>query len=98
MHSYIVMNKFAGSDLMGIQNWCICPDVLQDYINDWFFIHTVNDTAVFYGTQWQLMEVGVNYIIVRRWVVDIGGYQNAILFCHQIVGLSEAPPDFPPNN
>lgn len=77
---------------MGIRNFCACPDVLEQYINNWFYIYTENDTDAFYGTQWQLVDVGVNYLVVRRPVADLGGFQTTIFFCHQIVGLTEAPP------
>ncbi len=83
---------------MGIHGRCICPDILERFINDWFFIYTENDTEAFFDVQWQLVDVGVNYIVVRRFVVDIGGVQRAILFCDQIVGLAEAPPGSMPNN
>lgn len=84
---------------MGIRSGCICPDVLVQYINNWFFIYTENDTQPFYDTQWQLVDVGVNYIVVRRFVADIGGVQTAVLFCNQIVGLAAAPPGpMPPVN
>jgi len=83
---------------MGIHGRCICPDVLEQFINDWFFIYTQNDTEAFFDVQWQLVDVGVNYIVVRRFVVDIGGVQTAILFCDQIVALAEAPPGPMPGN
>ncbi len=81
------------SDKVGIQRTCICPDVLDQYIGDWFYVYTDNDTDAFFGLRWQLVDVGLNYIVVRRPVVDLDGTQTAILFCHQIVGLVEAPPE-----
>ena len=50
---------------MGLNSRCICPDVLEQFINDWFFIYTENDTEAFFDVQWQLVDVGVNYIVVR---------------------------------
>lgn len=78
---------------MGYRHWCSCPDILEQYTNQWFYIYTVNDTVAFYETQWQLVDVGCNYIVVRRPVVDLGGFQTTILFCDRIVALAEAPPD-----
>src|SRR5690606_41459407 len=57
--------------------------------SDLFFIYTENDTEAFFDVQWQLVDVGVNYIVVRRFVADIGGTQTAILFCNQIVRSEE---------
>lgn len=77
---------------MGIRFNCLCPDVLEEYINTWFFIYTTNSDHAFFDVQWQLREVGDNYIVVRRPVTDLGGFQEAVFLCNQLVSVVEAPP------
>lgn len=76
---------------MGIRFNCLCPDVLEEYINTWFFIYTTNSEDAFFDVQWQLREVGDNYIVVRRPVADLGGFQEAVFLCNQLVSVVEAP-------
>lgn len=81
---------------MGYRNeCCYCPDAWEDFVNDWVYVYTVNDQEALYETQWQLRQVQDRYIVLRRPVVDLGGYQSAVVLCNQIVAVVEAPP--PPN-
>lgn len=71
---------------------CFCPDEWENFINQWVFVYTVNDSDALFNTQWQLRQVQDRYIVVRRPVADLGGFQRAVLPCHHIVALVEAPP------
>lgn len=81
-----------GGNRVGIRYNCSCPDVLEEHINTWFFIYTTNSEDDLFDVQWQLREVGENYIVVRRPVADLGGFQRAVILCSQLVGVVEAPP------
>jgi hypothetical protein len=84
---------------MGLRNVCCrCPEAWENFINRWAFVFLTNDSNSLFDTQWQLVQVQETYLVFRRPVVDLGGFQRAIVPCQHIVALVEAPePPFPPN-
>lgn len=48
---------------MGIHSRCICPDILEQFINDWFFIYTVNDGEAFlmFNGNWLMSESTISW-------------------------------------
>ena len=71
---------------------CYCPDAWENFINRWVYVYLVNDEDPLYETEWQLRQVQDRYIVIRRPVVDLGGWQHAAIPCQHIVALVEAPP------
>ena len=51
-----------------------------------------------FDAEWQLTQVQETYLVFRRPVADLGGWQTAVIPCQKIVALVEAPPPpFPVN-
>ena len=77
---------------MGFLNSCCrCPEAWEEFINRWVFVLLSNSDELLMGSQWQLRQVHETYIVLRRPVVDLGGWQRVVIPCGQIVALIEAP-------
>ncbi len=85
---------------MGFRNLCCrCPESWANFINRWVYIILGEDEGGLFDAEWQLTQVQDTYLVFRRPVVDLGGWQRAIIPCQKIVALVEAPePPFPVNN
>ncbi|NMB00744.1 MAG: hypothetical protein GX971_04390 [Firmicutes bacterium] len=78
---------------MGLRNVCCrCPESWANFINEWVYIVLDNDDQVLFDTQWQLRQVQETYLVFRRPVADLDGFQRAIIPCQHIVALVQAPP------
>ena len=79
---------------MGYRNACCrCPEAWSNFINRWAYIILTNDAddSGLYGTEWQLIQVQETYLVFRRPVVDLGGWQRVVIPCQHIAALVEAP-------
>ncbi|HBN95093.1 MAG TPA: hypothetical protein DDZ66_02240 [Firmicutes bacterium] len=85
---------------MGYRNVCCsCPEAWENFINRWAYIILSNDENALYGAEWQLIQVQETYLVFRRPVVDLCGWQRVVIPCQHVVALVEAPePPFPPNS
>ena len=82
---------------MGYRNvCCLCPEAWANYLNRWAYIILNENEEGLFGVEWQLIQVQETYLVFRRPVVDLGGWQRVVIPCQKIVALVEAPP--PPNN
>lgn len=68
---------------------CSCPSAWADFIDQWAYIQVSNSASAFGGSQWQLVAVEDNYIVVRR-RIGMGCWQSAVILCSEIVALVEA--------
>lgn len=76
---------------MGYRNSCChCPEAWTEFIDRWVLIFLANDEDPLFDTPWQLRQVHDRYIVVRRRVADLGGWQRAVIPCQHIIGLMEA--------
>lgn len=76
---------------------CRCPEAWEDFVNRWVYIILTNEAEPLLGAEWQLRQVQENYLVLRRPVVDLGGWQRVIIPCQHIAALLEAPAPPPPN-
>ena len=83
---------------MGVRNLCCrCPEAWANFINRWVFVLLTNDDQFLMNTQWQLRQVQETYLVLRRPVADLDGWQRVAIPCQHIAALVEAPPrPFPP--
>ena len=78
---------------MGVRNLCCrCPEAWANVINRWGFVLLTNDDQFLMDTQWQLRQVQEAYLVLRRPVADLVGWQRVAFPCEQSVALVEAPP------
>lgn len=78
---------------MGVRNLCCrCPEAWANFINRWVYVLLTNDDEFLMNTQWQLCQVQETYLVLRRPVVDLDGFQRAVIPCQHIAALVEAPP------
>ncbi len=84
---------------MGFRNVCCrCPEAWNNFINRWVYLILTNDESPLFDVQWQLIQVQETYLVLRRPVADLGGFQRVVVPCQHIVALVEAPPPPAPNN
>ncbi|HKM42792.1 MAG TPA: hypothetical protein VJZ70_02260 [Limnochordia bacterium] len=85
---------------MGYRNVCCrCPEAWENFINRWAYIILGDDEGGLFDAEWQLIQVQETYLVFRRPVVDLGGWQRVVIPCGRIVALVEAPePPIPVNN
>jgi len=85
---------------MGLRDVCCrCPEAWANFINRWAYIILGEDEGGLFDAEWQLIQVQETYLVFRRPVVDLGGWQRVIVPCAKIVVLVEAPePPIPVNN
>ncbi|MDI9464188.1 MAG: hypothetical protein WBI81_00660 [Limnochordia bacterium] len=78
---------------MGVRNLCCrCPEAWANFINRWVFVLLTNDDQFLMDTQWQLRQVQETYLVLRRPVADLDGWQRVAIPCRHIAALVEAPP------
>jgi hypothetical protein len=78
---------------MGVRNLCCrCPEAWANFINRWVFVLLTNDDQFLMDTQWQLRQVQETYLVLRRPVADLDGWQRVAIPCQHIAALVEAPP------
>lgn len=84
---------------MGYRNSCCqCPEAWCSFVNRWVYVFLSNDEDALFEAEWQLTQVQETYLVLRRPVVDLGGWQRVVIPCQHIVALVEASePPFPPN-
>ena len=84
---------------MGVRNLCCrCPEGWANFINRWVFVLLTNDDEFLLNTQWQLRQVQETYLVLRRPVADLDGWQRVAIPCQHIAALVEAPPPPTPPN
>lgn len=85
---------------MGVRNLCCrCPEAWANFIDRWVYVLLDNGTDFLLNAEWQLRQVQETYLVLRRPVVDLGGWQRVVIPCRQIAALIEAPePPFPSEN
>lgn len=78
---------------MGVRNLCCrCPEAWANFINRWVFVLLTNDDQFLMDTQWQLRQVQETYLVLRRPVADLDGWQRVAIPCQHIAALVETPP------
>ena len=78
---------------MGLRNLCCrCPEAWANFINQWVYVILTNDNQPLLNAEWQLREVQLTYLVLRRPVADLGGWQRVIVPCQHIAALLQAPP------
>jgi len=78
---------------MGYRNSCCqCPEAWCNFVNRWVYVYLTNSGDALFEAEWQLVQVQETYLVFRRPVVDLGGWQKAVVPCQHIVALVEAPP------
>lgn len=78
---------------MGLRNLCCrCPEAWANFINQWVYVILTNDNQPLLNAEWQLREVQLTYLVLRRPVADLDGWQRVIVPCQHIAALMQAPP------
>lgn len=78
---------------MGLRNLCCrCPEAWANFINQWVYVILTNDNQPLLNAEWQLREVQLTYLVLRRPVADLDGWQRVIVPCQNIAALLQAPP------
>lgn len=85
---------------MGVRNLCCrCPEAWANFIDRWVYVILDNGSDFLLNAEWQLRQVQETYLVLRRPVADLDGWQRVVIPCGQISALIEAPePPFPPIN
>ena len=65
---------------MGLRNLCCrCPEAWANFINQWVYVILTNDNQPLLNAEWQLREVQLTYLVLRRPVADLDGWQRVIV-------------------
>lgn len=76
---------------MGVRNLCCrCPEAWANFINRWVFVLLTNDDQFLMDTQWQLRQVQETYLVLRRPVADLDGWQRVAIPCQHIAAAVAA--------
>lgn len=78
---------------MGYRDLCCrCPEAWANFIDRWAYVILEGCETPLLGAEWQLLQVQESYLVFRRPVADMGGWQRVVIPCQHIVALIEALP------